>query len=227
VWRWDNTEPFGDSVPNGDPNGTGSIFDMPLGFAGQYRDREIGPLYNYYRNYDPATGRYVQSDPIGLMAGPNTYVYVEAKPVSYADPSGLDAIFVHFIGYDVGLPGNISVPFGHSGAIAVDPLTGKTRYYDFGRYGGKCGNVRGPFDVGKISFDRNGNPTKASIEAVLGTASAAYGKSSPTYYEYSKKPYQDVIDYAERRRREADSCQHKYNFFFDNCNNFGREAAGR
>ncbi len=46
--------------------------------------------YNYYRDYDPATGRYVESDPLGLKAGVNTYAYVKDAPLTYSDPNGMD-----------------------------------------------------------------------------------------------------------------------------------------
>jgi len=49
----------------------------------------VRPLYNYRRDYDPATGRYVEADPIGLAAGTNLYTYVSNKPTAFADPSGL------------------------------------------------------------------------------------------------------------------------------------------
>ena len=88
VWRWENAEPFGNSIPNENPSGLGS-FVYNLRFPGQYFDMETGLHYNYFRDYDPAIGRYVQSDPAGLIGGLNTYGYVGARPLALIDPWGL------------------------------------------------------------------------------------------------------------------------------------------
>lgn len=64
---------------------------MNLRFPGQHYDAETGLHYNYYRYYDPETGRYITSDPIGLLGGLNTYAYSYSNPIMYFDMLGLDA----------------------------------------------------------------------------------------------------------------------------------------
>jgi RHS repeat-associated protein len=64
VWRWDNADPFGVAQPNENPAGLGNFRYNPR-FPGQLYDAETGLYYNYYRHYDPKTGTYTQSDPIG------------------------------------------------------------------------------------------------------------------------------------------------------------------
>ena len=88
VWRWDH-DPYGQMQPNQNPSHLGE-FVYNLRFPGQYYDQETGLHYNYFRDYNPVVGRYIQSDPIGLAGGLNTYGYAGGKPNQQIDPYGLE-----------------------------------------------------------------------------------------------------------------------------------------
>jgi len=89
AWRWD-TDPFGTAAPNQNPAGLGT-FAYNLRFPGQYYQAETGLNQNYFRDYDPlGGGRYIESDPLGLGSGVNTYAYAEDDPVKVTDRFGLD-----------------------------------------------------------------------------------------------------------------------------------------
>lgn len=92
-WRWDQAEPFGVNMPDENPSALGT-HEMPLRFPGQYGDKETNLSYNYFRDYDALTGRYVQSDPIGLTGGLNTYLYARGDSLTYIDPSGQNPFIV-------------------------------------------------------------------------------------------------------------------------------------
>ena len=78
-----STTPFGQLASQ-----TGSLTHN-LRLPGQYADIKTGLYQNWWRDYDPALGRYLQADPIGLAGGANLYGYVEGNPVSKIDLPGL------------------------------------------------------------------------------------------------------------------------------------------
>ena len=89
VWKW-ASDAFGTTAANENPSALG-VFNYNLRFPGQYYDKESAFNYNYYRDhYNPKTGRYLQSDPIGLAGGINTYAYVGSNPTGFRDPLGLN-----------------------------------------------------------------------------------------------------------------------------------------
>lgn len=134
VWRWDTAESFGGSVPDQNPSGLGT-FTYNQRFPGQVSDAETGLFQNWNREYNSRYGRYIQSDPIGLAGGINTFAYVGGDPLNLADPEGL--------------MGN--GPSGHYKATPVNKGSGNpgVDYIQIGY----SSQVRG----GGITLDRYGN----------------------------------------------------------------------
>ena len=100
-------DPFGKATVNEDSDGDGNSVTFNLRFSGQYYDSETGMHYNYFRYYDPNTGRYITADPVRLAGGMNLFAYVGNDPISYIDPHGLGRVGAGFknrieLGKDLG-----------------------------------------------------------------------------------------------------------------------------
>ena len=99
AWDTERT-PFGELT-----NLTGSL-TQPLRLPGQYADAETGLHQNWWRDYDPALGRYMTPDPIGLAGGANLYGYTGANPVSFTDRDGQQALAA----VGAGFAADLSIP---------------------------------------------------------------------------------------------------------------------
>ncbi len=174
--RWSfNPDPFGNGAPNENPQSLGT-FSYNLRYPGQYYDSESGLNYNYYRDYEAATGRYVESDPIGLRGGVNTYAYVGANPLASVDPSGL-----------VKWSGNVfsfvaSAPFGAAYVEATlysECVGGKRDKIEVTGVGPAAGaGVKVSAAVAEISFDDHEtslNPMGFDGDFTMGSAAVTVG----------------------------------------------------
>ena len=171
LWRWEG-EAFGNSAPNEQVAGSARKFTLPLRFPGQYYDSETGLNYNYFRDYNSATGRYIESDPIGLRGGINPYAYVGGNPVSFADPYGLNPVAGAFVGGAIGGPpgaligGLIGAGLGAWGGYEAAqwmhnrPYNGPPNgdYWPGPRDDGQFGNGRkyGPDGTPETDYDNDG-----------------------------------------------------------------------
>ena len=92
VWRWNMADDaFGENLASEDPDANAVLFKFDMRFPGQLFDSESGLHYNYYRDYEPSTGRYVESDPIGLSGGASTFGYAGGNPKGGRDVFGLSS----------------------------------------------------------------------------------------------------------------------------------------
>lgn len=217
-WSW-LAEPFGNEAANHQPTAGLDAINLPLRMPGQIWDPESGLFYNHHRYYEARVGRYIQSDPIGLEGGINTYSYVGGNPVSLVDPEGLDACVVNFpdmpIEYAEGRTSTLLG--GHSGVLGYSP-SGSTRYYEYGRYSPNSSNVIGarrPAEYGNIrrlpvpdlKIGPDGKPTPESLKALLDALSRAAGKGTPAELSCSpeadeKKVYEYLEQLAKDRNRK-------------------------
>jgi RHS repeat-associated protein len=96
VWSWDliganasGSNAFGSIAANEDVDLNGTSVKFDLRFPGQQYDSETNLNYNYFRDFESGTGRYVESDPIGQKGNINTYSYVESWVLRMIDEKGL------------------------------------------------------------------------------------------------------------------------------------------
>jgi len=234
VWRADY-KPFGE-----EQSITGSIENNEK-FVGKEKDKETGLYYFGARYMEPRIGRFISPDPIGLvdprtsktnyemLKNPqklNRYAYSLNNPYRYVDLDGRDAILVKYVGYQVNTGLGFKLPLGHWAVIAVNPDTGLTKYYEYGRYGSDFGKVQNQW-VPDLTM-KDSKPTEKSLKDLYKYISENYGQNKPvdaTYYKDAD--FQKTVDFAVDRMNDKN--RKPYSILNNNCKTFATEAieAGR
>ena len=144
----------------------GSSLGFNVGFPGQYWDVDTNLFYNYFRDYDPVIGRYVQSDPIGLLGGLNTYAYVINNPTKYVDIFGLDVLDLSINVKIPTFPGSPSI----SGSDGI-----KGRGFSLGVAISYPGSLGGEFDMGLIGSVSAGGEMGVGTGKITGSFTCSSG----------------------------------------------------
>ncbi|WP_313422932.1 RHS repeat domain-containing protein [Stenotrophomonas rhizophila] len=201
VWRWSLLgEAFGSGMPAEDPDQDGIQQSFDLRFPGQRMDSSSGLSYNYFRDYEPGSGRYSQSDPIGLAGGESPYSYVEGDPAGSADPAGLQRAR--------------SIPIPTPGPVGGYDYYNERYSSDGNGYSGSGGPENAPigqaiglaFELSRPSgwLDPNGFGQTFGGLALRSLWSESSGRAVP--YPDRKKGYYTCICRANRDGRSKGNC---------------------
>jgi len=219
------------------------------------KDEDTTGLLNEGQRYrDLETGVFLTKDPAGFVNGPNVYTYVKQNPWTAFDPEGLAAVYVVYPDYPITVSDSWSAKItvasfwyrsptykedgktkskdlGHSGVLLIDPTTGQSNYYEYGRYDkeekGIVRTKQGPV----MELDEHGNPTKESMEKVMKQLSKEDGKGGRVKVVVttsSKEDYDKQKAFADKMMKENDNPNRApYDPKAKSCGTFARDTVNQ
>jgi RHS repeat-associated protein len=198
---------------------------QPFGFAGGLYDVDTGLVRFGVRDYDAYAGRWTAKDPILFGGGlANLYAYVGGDSVNAIDPSGLDGLDINYDGYPVATGTSAGrLPLGHGAVVSVNPATGGTRYWEYGRYDSAGNGVVRTRPIPNLEMGPDGYPTTESMEELLGNLSRRFGNGVPIEAQYYRDADHEKIDQFAKERM-GDEERDDYSVLWNNCFNFAADA---
>lgn len=185
--------PFGESAA--------TLPGTTIGYTGQRYDTELG-LYHYKARYfHPGIGRFLQPDPVGYSAGMNLYAYCSNDGLNHTDPDGLDGVRIEYYLHQLTVPkskvsigpfsvtvGGGKVPGTHAAFATVDPKTGSTKLWEYGRFDKEQKGVVRTAEGGvkDLVMGKDGMPTPESYKAFKDDIRKRLGQNTKVGFEYRK-----------------------------------------
>ncbi|HEY9754348.1 MAG TPA: RHS repeat-associated core domain-containing protein [Oculatellaceae cyanobacterium] len=162
-----------------------------------------------HRFYSTGLGRWLSRDPIGENDSHNLYAYVVNNPISLIDPEGLYGSGLEYPGYPITVPPNVpglggsTFPIGHAGVLGMDPKTGCTKYYEYGRYASNFGEVHDPTPVPNVRpFNPEKGPDPDDLKKVTQCCAKRYGHGiTPTTTPHPNADFNKIVTFCEARKK--------------------------
>ncbi len=215
-------------------------------FTGAELDGDTGLRSIGARHYDAELARWISPDPIlfrdpgrnleGIDRG-NPYTYAGNRPLVAVDPSGEDAIYIAFPDYKISVSDTIFgykfkaklENLGHAGVLLVDNKTGRTSYYEYGRYDTAGKGIVRRVPVPDVKIGKDGMPTPESLARTLSVVSRKSGHKGRIEGAYVKNDkYKEMVDYANGEMgKNTDPKREEYKIMSKNCGTFARDVINK
>lgn len=195
--------------------------------GGHERDTALALDYMKARYYGANLGRFLSVDPLASSARPgspqswNRYSYTFNNPFAFIDPDGRDALAVTYPDYMVQTPVGRR-QLGHSGVVLINPESGFTRYFEYGRYDAEGHGVVRTRPIPNVVMGEDGRPTQASMDNLMQALSERLGQGGAVEGAYFQDAdFASMLEYAEGLQTTTEAGQvEQYSLPGNNCATF-------